>query len=146
MKNKKMSIITVLVAVLLIIGLAMAFLTPAAKQPNPQLSPPETMEPTTSNTTDQEGQNITEPSSSADRFEGMYTFSVQVAEDRELTVALDSAEPQEDYFAVDQVLVYEGEELIQTILPEDAPAVEDYAWDGLYVNQNHAVGEPMSVI
>lgn len=80
--------------------------------------------------------------SSTDRFEGMYTFSVQVAEGRELTIVLDSTEPQEEYFSVDQVLVYEGEELIQTILPEDVPAVEDHAWDGLYVNQNSAVGEP----
>lgn len=87
-------------------------------------------------------QNITEPPSSTDRFEGMYTFSVQVAEGRELTIVLDSTEPQEEYFSVDQVLVYEGEELIQTILPEDVPAVEDHAWDGLYVNQNSAVGEP----
>lgn len=142
MKNKKMSIIAALVAVFLIIGLATAFLTSTTKQPNPQPSPPETMELTPSSTTDQEGQNITEPPSSTDRFEGMYTFSVQVAEGRELTIVLDSTEPQEEYFSVDQVLVYEGEELIQTILPEDVPAVEDHAWDGLYVNQNSAVGEP----
>ena len=142
MKNKKMSIIAALVAVFLIIGLATAFLTSATKQPNPQPSPPETMELTPGSTTNQEGQNITEPLSSTDRFEGMYTFSVQVAEGRELTIVLDSTEPQEEYFSVDQVLVYEGEELIQTILPEDVPAVEDHAWDGLYVNQNSAVGEP----
>lgn len=142
MKNKKMSIIAALVAVFLIIGLVTAFLTSATKQPNPQPSPPETMELTPSSTTDQEGQNITEPPSSTDRIEGMYTFSVQVAEGRELTIVLDSTEPQEEYFSVDQVLVYEGEELIQTILPEDVPAVEDHAWDGLYVNQNSAVGEP----
>lgn len=61
MKNKKMSIIAALVAVFLIIGLATAFLTSTTKQPNPQPSPPETMELTPSSTTDQEGQNITEP-------------------------------------------------------------------------------------
>ncbi len=142
MKNKKMSIIAALVAVFLIIGLATAFLTSAAKRPNPQPSPPETMEPTPGSTTDQESQNITEPPSSTERFEGMYTFSVQVAEGRELTIALDSTEPQKDYFSVNQVLVFEGKELIQTILPKDVPAVEDHAWVGLYVNQNSAVGEP----
>lgn len=142
MKTKKISIIAVLVAVILIIGLAMVFLTSATKQPNPQPSLPGTAGPAADSKTDQDEQSTTAPSSKPNPFEGMYTFSVQIAEGRELTVVLDSAEPQEDYFSVDQVLIYEGEELIQTILPEDVPAVEDYAWDGLYVAQNSAVGEP----
>ena len=142
MKIKKALIVAILAAVILLIGLAMYFLTSTPKQPDPPPSPSGTVEPPLGNETDQEGQRVTVSPSTTEHFEGVYTFSVRVAEGRELTVVLDSTDPQDEYFTVDKVLIYEGEELIQTILPEDVPAVEDHAWDGLYVNQNSAVGEP----
>lgn len=75
-------------------------------------------------------------------FEGMYSFLVEVAEDRVLTVALDMEQLSDEYYEVNRILVYDGEELIQTINQEDMPIPMDYAWDGLFVNKGYEVGEP----
>lgn len=76
---------------------------------------------------------------------GLYTFHVQAAlnQEQELTVVLYTKQPNRKYFAVDQILVYNEEgRLLQTIEASAIPAVEEYAWDGLFVNQNEQVGEP----
>lgn len=75
-------------------------------------------------------------------FEGMDSFTVEVAENRVLTVALDMKQLHDEYHEVDRILVYDGEELIQTINQEDMPIPMDYAWDGLFVNKGYEVGEP----
>ncbi len=75
-------------------------------------------------------------------FEGMYSFLVEVAEDRVLTVALDMEQLHDEYYEVNRILVYDGENLIQTINREDMPIPMDYAWDGLFVNKGYEVGEP----
>lgn len=75
-------------------------------------------------------------------FEGMYSFLVEVAEDRVLTVALDMEQLHDEYYEVNRILVYDEEELIQTINQEDMPIPMDYAWDGLFVNKGYEVGEP----
>ncbi len=76
---------------------------------------------------------------------GLYTFQVQAGlnQEQELTVVLYTKQPNRKYFAVDQILVYNEEgRLLQTIEASAIPAVEEYAWDGLFVNQNEQVGEP----
>ena len=76
---------------------------------------------------------------------GLYTFQVQAAlnQEQELTVVLYTKQPNRKYFAVDQILVYNEEgRLLQTIEASAIPAVEEYAWDGRFVNQNEQVGEP----
>ena len=57
-------------------------------------------------------------------------------------MVLDTSQPQENYFSIDQILVYEGEELLQTIETTSVPPVEDYLWEGLFVNQGYVIGEP----
>lgn len=83
--------------------------------------------------------------------QGLYTFAVQVSGERKLTVALnmsqlpetyDASRSWEDHFAVDRILVYEGEELLQTIEPASVPPVEDYLWEGLFVVRRGRIGEP----
>ncbi|MBQ8280449.1 MAG: M56 family metallopeptidase [Roseburia sp.] len=75
-------------------------------------------------------------------FEGMYSVLVEVADERILTVALDMEQLHDEYYEVHRILVYDGEELIQTINQEDMPIPTDYAWDGLFVNKGYEVGEP----
>lgn len=74
--------------------------------------------------------------------EDQYSFAVNVSETRELTIVLNSPEPEENYFSVDQILVYDGSKQIQTIDTTTIVPPEDYAWDGLYVNLGSDVGEP----
>ena len=77
-----------------------------------------------------------------EREKARYSFPVKVSENRTLTVALKSPEPEQEYFSVDEILVYEGDELLQNI---DASAIvpsEDYIYYGLYVNQGDKCGEP----
>ena len=72
------------------------------------------------------------------------TFPVRVSDGQELTVKL-YAKPQQaadTCFAVDKIRIYNGRQWIQTIDPASLPAVEEYAWDGLFVNKGFAVGEP----
>lgn len=85
------------------------------------------------------------------RLKNLYTFAVQVSEERKLTVVLnmsqlretyDASRLWEDHFAVDRILVYEGEELLQTIEPAAVPPVEDYLWEGLFVVSGGRIGEP----
>ena len=71
-----------------------------------------------------------------------YSFQVQVSGGRNLTVVLDTSQPQENYFPVSQILVYEGDKLLQTIETASIPQVDDYDWDGLFVNRGYSVGEP----
>lgn len=73
----------------------------------------------------------------------MYSFPVKVSEGKELTVVLQTKDPADkDYFAVDRIQIYHGKEQIQTIQTASLPAVEEYAWDGLFVNKGSKVGEP----
>ena len=72
----------------------------------------------------------------------LYAFHVQVSGGRELTVVLDTPRPQDNYFAIDRILVYEGDNLLQTIETASVPRPDGYAWDGLYVNRGYSVGEP----
>lgn len=69
-------------------------------------------------------------------------FTVQVAGDRELTVVLDTSLLRDNYFSIDQILVYEGEELLQTIETTSVPPVDVYLWEGLFVNRGEMIGEP----
>ena len=75
------------------------------------------------------------------REKARYSFPVKVSENRTLTVALKSPEPEKEYFSVDEILVYEGDELLQNI---DVSTIvpEDYLYDGLFVNQGDKCGEP----
>lgn len=75
--------------------------------------------------------------------ESAYQFSVTVEKDRTLTVFLHLAEI-EDYNSdeVHEIQIYDGDQLLQTITKEDIPAVTDYAWDGLFLNEGYEVGMP----
>lgn len=145
MKTKKTSLYAILFAVVLIIGIASVFVTSAAKQPDPQQEPvsPEDIIPDNAISDDVIYDDITSPVSETDNNYGdLYTFTVQVSGERELTVVLDTSQPQENYFSIDQILVYEGEELLQTIETTSVPPVEDYLWEGLFVNRGYVIGEP----
>lgn len=52
------------------------------------------------------------------------------------------AQQKDEYFEVGKIRIYRGKQWIQTIDPATLPPVEEYAWDGLYVNQGYTVGEP----
>ncbi|MBR3768944.1 MAG: M56 family metallopeptidase [Lachnospiraceae bacterium] len=75
-------------------------------------------------------------------YEGMYSILVEVADGRILTVALDMELLHDEYYEVNQILVYDGDELIQTISCKDLAMPMEYAWDGLFVNKGYEVGEP----
>ena len=75
-------------------------------------------------------------------YEGMYSILVEVADGRNLAVALDMEEIGEEYYQVKQVYVYDGEELLQTIIPEEIPVGDIVLWEGLFVNKGYEVGEP----
>lgn len=89
-----------------------------------------------------EGETDAATKDEATIFEGMYSFLVKVADGRVLTVALDMEQLHDEYYEVNRILVYDGEELIQTINQKDMPIPMDYAWDGLFVNKGYEVGEP----
>lgn len=73
---------------------------------------------------------------------GLYRFPVRVSNTRVLTVALETAEPEKTYFSVERICVYDGKTLIQTIETAKLTPSEDYLWEGLFVNEGHAEGEP----
>jgi len=75
-------------------------------------------------------------------YEGMYSILVEVADGHNLVVALDMDEISDAYYQVKQIYVYDGEELIQTIIPEDIPVGDIVLWEGLFVNKGNKVGEP----
>ena len=72
----------------------------------------------------------------------VYSFTVRVAERRDLTVVLNTKTPKEPFFSVSSISVYDGEKLLQTLEVPSAPPTDDYAWDGLFVNEDDAVGTP----
>lgn len=73
----------------------------------------------------------------------VYQFPVTVSGNRELTVSLDLVSSEEGYTTeIAEVLVCEGDRLLQTITKEDVPEVTEYAWDGLFLNEGNAVGLP----
>lgn len=73
----------------------------------------------------------------------LYDFTAQVSSGRNLTITLVLAEPADSYTtAVTEILVYDGDTLLQTITKDAVPEVEDYAWDGLFVKKDSAIGEP----
>ena len=76
------------------------------------------------------------------REKARYSFPVKVSENRTLTVALKSPEPEKEYFSVDEILVYEGDELLQNIDVSAIVPSEDCLYDGLFVNQGGKFGEP----
>lgn len=75
--------------------------------------------------------------------EAVYQFPVTVEKDRKLTVYLHLAE-LEDFNSdeIREIQVFDGDQLLQTITKEDIPAVTDYAWDGLFLNEGYEVGMP----
>ena len=77
-----------------------------------------------------------------EREKARYSFPVKVSENRTLTVALKSPEPEKEYFSVDEILVYEGDELLQNIDVSAIVPSEDCLYDGLFVNQGGKFGEP----
>lgn len=75
--------------------------------------------------------------------ESIYQFSLIVENDRELTVFLQLSEIEDfDSEEVLEIQIYDGDQLLQTIAKENVPAVTDYAWDGLFLNEGNAVGLP----
>jgi hypothetical protein len=75
--------------------------------------------------------------------ESIYQFSLIVENDRELTVFLKLSEVEDfDSEEVLEIQIYDGDQLLQTIAKEDVPAVTDYAWDGLFLNESNKVGLP----
>ena len=77
-----------------------------------------------------------------EREKARYSFPVKVSENRTLTVALKSHEPEKEYFSVEEILVYEGDELLQNIDVSAIVPSEDRLYDGLFVNQGGKFGEP----
>lgn len=69
-------------------------------------------------------------------------MSVRISDQQELTVILDTEQPEDDYFPVSSILVYDGGQLRQTLEVPSVPPDDTYAWDGLFVNKGYAVGEP----
>lgn len=74
-------------------------------------------------------------------YEGMYSILVEVADGRNLVVALDMDEIEDEYYQVKQIYVYDGEELLQTIIPEKIPVGDIVLWEGLFVNKGYEVGK-----
>ena len=74
-------------------------------------------------------------------YEGMYSILVEVADGRNLVVALDMDEIGDEYYQVKQIYVYDGEELLQTIIPEEIPVGDIVLWEGLFVNKGYEVGK-----
>ena len=73
----------------------------------------------------------------------LYDFTAMVSSGRELNVVLVLEEPADSYTtAVTEILVYDGDMLLQTITKDDVRDVMDYAWDGLFVNKGSTIGEP----
>lgn len=72
------------------------------------------------------------------------TLSLTTASGRKLSVELEM-EPmyqEPDYHAVEQIKVYENGALLQTIGAGDVSYHGDHEFDGLFVLQDHSVGEP----
>lgn len=74
-------------------------------------------------------------------YEGMYSILVEVADGRNLVVALDMDEIGDEYYQVKQIYIYDGEELLQTIIPEKIPVGDIVLWEGLFVNKGYEVGK-----
>ena len=89
-----------------------------------------------------EEENIAETKEETVLYEGMYSILVEVADGHNLVVALDMDEISDAYYQVKQIYVYDGEELIQTIIPEEIPVGDIVLWEGLFVNKGYKVGEP----
>lgn len=87
-------------------------------------------------------QEHTTPEGVSRNFLNPYTMSVRISDQQELTVILDTEQPEDDYFPVSSILVYDGEQLLQTLEVPSVPPDDTYAWDGLFVNKGYAVGEP----
>ena len=72
-----------------------------------------------------------------------YEFQVKVSEERVLSVILHLEEQKDAYTdKITEVLVYDGDRLLQTISRDDVPATADYALDGLFFSQSSSIGEP----
>ncbi len=101
-------------------------------------------------TTFVESENIGPESSSESvetaerRTSKLFDFSVNVSDDRELTVSLLLSEASDSTYTteVSEVQIYDGESLLQTITKDDIPEVSDYAWDGLFLYEGSQVGLP----
>lgn len=87
-------------------------------------------------------QEQTAPEDASGNFLNPYTMSVRISDQQELTVILDTEQPEDDYFPVSSILVYDGEQLLQTLGVPSVSPDDTYAWDGLFVNKGYAVGEP----
>lgn len=82
---------------------------------------------------------------SADSIDGtdnIDSFIVHVSDTKEITIKLDTVLLENSNYKINEILVYDGEEHIQTIQVPTEPFAEEYAWDGLFINMGHEVGEP----
>lgn len=78
------------------------------------------------------------------RWGGGAYLTIHLADGRFLEVRLLTTEPDQSYFPVHRIEVYEGgSTLLQTIDTVTLPQPEDYAWDGCFVNRGYTVGEPI---
>ena len=125
----------------LVMMVAAALLTVGCTFTNSKGKEDETAEMQTSENSGQ-GEDIVETKEEVVIYNGMYSVLVEVSDGRILTVALDMELLHDEYYEVKQILVYEGDEWIQTIRVADLAVPMEYAWDGLFVNKGYEVGEP----
>ena len=79
---------------------------------------------------------------SVDSTDKIDSFIVHVSDTKELTIKLDTVLLENSNYKINEILVYDGEEHIQTIqVPTEAYA-EEYAWDGLFIHIGNEIGEP----
>ena len=75
--------------------------------------------------------------------ETVYEFPVVVSENRALTISLHLASGEESTTKeIQEVQIYHGSQLLQTITTADIPEVTDYDWAGLFLNEGSNVGLP----
>lgn len=77
-----------------------------------------------------------------DSTDNIDSFIVHVSDTKEITIKLDMILFENSNYKINEILVYDGEEHIQTIQVPTEPFSEEYAWDGLFINMGNEIGEP----
>ena len=86
---------------------------------------------------------IPETSETSQTPKTVYEFPVVILENRALTISLQLASDEESSAKeIQEVQIYDGSQLLQTITTADIPEVTDYDWAGLFLNESSHVGLP----
>ena len=86
---------------------------------------------------------IPETSETSQMPKTVYEFPIVVSENRALTIYLQLASGEESSAKeIQEVQIYHGSQLLQTITKADIPEVTDYDWAGLFLKETNPVGLP----